>query len=120
MTKLKASVEFGREALAKLQSEGNTSINPTGNPYSFHGSLAQLRDFFRQAALPKPFEDALVRAEKSVNNHIERRSWWGPIIDGCAIAGGAMIGHPVRSLMEDSKEVEGYPGAYVTVTQPGF
>ncbi|HTK85638.1 MAG TPA: hypothetical protein VL625_11200 [Patescibacteria group bacterium] len=120
MARLTASIEFDRETLAKLQSEGNTSINPTGNPYSFHGTPAQLRDFFRQAALPKPFEDALVKAEKIVNDHIERRSWWGPILDGVAIAGGAMVGQPVRSLMEDSKEVEGYPGVYVTVVQPGF
>lgn len=120
MARLTASVDFGREALVQLQGEGNATVNPTGNPYSFHGTPGELRQFFLQAALPQPFEDALAQAEKVVNDHIERRSWWGPIIDGLAIAGGAMIGHPVRYLMEDSKEVKGYPGVYVTVTQPGF
>jgi hypothetical protein len=120
MAKLRASVEFGSEALSQLQSEGNATINPTGNPYTFSGTPAQLRDFFRKAALPKSFDDALAAAEEIVNEHLENRSWWGSIADALAIAAGGITGHPVLSLMEDSEEVEGYPGVYVTVAQPGF
>jgi hypothetical protein len=120
MTELRASVEFGRDALAQLQSEGNANINPTGNPYSFHGTPGQLRDFFHQAALPKAFSDALEQAERTVRSHVNNRGMWGSLVDALAIAAGGITGHPVLSLMEDSEDVEGYPDVTVTVAQPGF
>lgn len=120
MAKLKASVEFTREAVEQLRSQGAEGVAELGRPFSMHGTPAQLRDFFRIAALPPAFGEALDQAEKVVEDHINNRGWLGSFVDAMAIAGGGIIGHPVRALMEESRPVEGYPGAHVTVIQPGW
>ena len=120
MTRLNAEVKFGAQALAKLNSEGNNAVTATSGDVVYDGTPKQLRDFFRMAALPKAFDDALDQAEQTVTKHTENRGFLGGMVDAVAIAGAGIIGYPLRALMEDSKAVEGYPDAVVTVRQPGF
>jgi hypothetical protein len=120
MTKLNAEVKFGAQTLAKLKSEGNETVTATSGGLTYDGTPLQLRDFFRRAALPKAFHDALDQAERAVIEHTENRGFLGGIIDAVAVAGAGMTGHPLRVLMEDSKPVAGYPDAVVTVMRPGF